>query len=189
MQNKFRASYTVLSMWKSGNWQGAIEQYFKLRQFTTEAMATGKDQHETWATDIEATKRLPACFGGKELTAPKIEEKIVVDLAEWLEFVFIRDCYDSPILYEFKTGIRTSESYASTAQHGMYAVGSTFAGDVVDRAEIHHFNQHSGKSDMSMVWVSDKMLDEYYNLIITLSSEMHNYLSENDLYSKLGSKT
>ena len=52
---KFRASYSVISLWASGNWEMAVGQYFKLRKFTTEEMADGKDHHEQWCAETLKT--------------------------------------------------------------------------------------------------------------------------------------
>ena len=78
--NKFRASFTILNIWKSGDWERAIKAYFKLEQFVTLAMAEGREWHKKWAEESKQTKKLPAIFGGKELVNPIIEEKKVVSI-------------------------------------------------------------------------------------------------------------
>ena len=186
--NKFRASWTVLNNWASGNWERAIKDYFKLDQFVTPAMADGRKWHEKWEQDIIKTKKLPAEFGDKVLAAPVCESKKVVALASWLDFVFKIDCYDIPTLYEFKTGKQSSESYASSMQMPVYAVGATYAGFIIDKAEIYHYDQYLKRVDMSMLWLTDKMLEFAHNWIITLSGEMQTYLLQNKLYERFGSR-
>lgn len=186
--NKFRASYTVLNLWKSGNWQRAIEQYFHLKDFVTPAMADGRKHHEDWANYIKTNKRLPVEFGGAELKNPVVEQKKVVPLFDWLDLSFIIDCYERPVIYDWKTGKQSSESYASDMQVGVYGVGATIAGLYVERAEIHHFDQYTKKHDMSSIWITDKLLKDAHNWVVTLAGEMQNYLLQNGLYERFGPK-
>lgn len=181
---KFRASYTTLTAWASGDWERAIKIYFKLEKFTTPAMAEGKQYHEEWENHIKTTGALPAVFGGGPLIAPTAESKLVVELEPWLDLVGVIDCYDKPIVYDWKTGKQSSEHYAGTMQPGIYGVLSAFSGKYVDRAIIWHYDQYTKKSDMSQVWLTDKCLDHAHNWIVTQSSEMHNYLTENKLYER-----
>jgi len=184
MENKFRASFTVLSKWAAGDWEGAIKTYFKLEQFTTPAMADGKAYHELWAMQIDADKALPKIFGGSTLIDPKTELKKVAKLEPWLDLVGVIDCYDRPTIYEFKTGKASSEHYAGTRQCGVYGVLASFMGLYADKAVIWHYDQYAQKSDMSQVWLTDELLKSAHEWIITQSSEMHNYLQENKLYGR-----
>jgi hypothetical protein len=186
--NKFRASYTVLNLWASGNWQRAIEQYFKLADFVTPAMVEGRDYHKKWSEYIQKNKNLPLEFGGTKLTDPVCEDKKVVSIYDWLDLVFIIDCYDRPTLYEFKTGKQSSEAYASSMQLPVYAVGATMAGLYVEKAEIHHYDQYVKRHDVSLVWVTDKMLENGHNWIVTIAGEMQNYFLQNGLYERFGAK-
>lgn len=187
-KNKFRASYTVLSQWESGNWQRAIEQYFKLGDFVTPAMAAGRKYHKQWAEYIEENKKLPVEFGGLELKNPIVEQKKIVKMYDWLDLSFIIDCYDSPVIYDWKTGKQSSEVYASSMQVGVYAVGATIAGLYTEKAEIHHYDQYLKKHDMSIVWLTDELLDKASNWIVTLAGDMQNYLLKNGLYERFGQK-
>lgn len=188
-KNKFRASYTVLSHWASGNWQRAIEQYFHLQDFVTPAMADGRKYHEQWAEEIKVSNSLPLVFGGAKLKNPIVEKKEIVQLCDWLDLSFIIDCYDKPVIYDWKTGKQSSESYGSSMQVGVYGVGATMIGLYVERAEIHHYDQYLKKHDMSTVWVTDKLLKDAHNWIITLAGDMQNYLLKNGLYERFGQKS
>ena len=161
--NKFRASYSVLTTWAHGDWERAVKQYFKLESFTTEAMADGKRYHETWREETDKTGRLPAVFGGKKLTRPMTEIKKVVAIEPWLDLVGVIDCYDDPVIYEYKTGKTESDIYAGSPQVGLYGLIATLSGMMADRAEIHHYDQHNKKTDMSLVWLTDDKIRESYN--------------------------
>lgn len=186
MVNKFRASYTILDQWNSGNWEMAVKMYFKLDKFVTPQMQEGREWHEKWAKHILATKTMPVEFGGAPLKNPEVEQKTVVTLDEWLDLVGIIDCYDMPIIKEWKTGKQSSEVYAGSMQGGIYAVLGTFSKRYVEKVEIYHYDQYSKKTDMSIVWVTDELLKATHNWIITTAGEMHNYFMENDLYNKFG---
>ena len=58
MSNIFRASFTVLDQWNSGNWEQAVKTYFKLEKFITPEMQAGREWHEKWAKHISDTKTL-----------------------------------------------------------------------------------------------------------------------------------
>lgn len=182
----FRASYTILDQWTSGNWEQAIKMYFKLDKFVTRAMEDGRQWHEQWAKHVMETKTLPAEFGGGKLIAPIAEQKTVVHLQPWLDLVGVIDCYDKPIIYEWKTGKQSSEVYAGSKQGGIYAVLGTMSNKLVEKVEIHHFDQYTKKTDVSMVWVTDQLMTDTYNWIETIAAEMHQYFLTNDLYNRYG---
>lgn len=184
MKHKFRASFSILNAWASGNWEDAVNMYFKLEQFTTRAMAEGKDFHDGWEKEIIKTKCLPKVFGGKKLKNPIPEIKKCVQVNDWMELVGVLDCLDEPVIYEFKSGVSTSQQYANGKQVGVYAVLATLSGYYVNKAEIHHFNQHNNQTDVSFVWITDKTIQDAYDWIETHASEMHNYLTENGLYDQ-----
>lgn len=186
LMEKFRASYTVLKQWNSGQWDKAVKTYFKLESFTTREMAEGKKFHEDWEAETKKTGCLPKVFGGRKMKNPKPEGKVVVELADWLDLVFIIDCLEAPILHEYKTGKRSAEVWANSEQPGVYGVGATYAGNMVDRAVIHHYDQYTKKYDNFTIWLTDKYLDESYEWIVSNASEMMNYFQENQLFERYG---
>jgi PD-(D/E)XK nuclease superfamily len=181
---KFRGSYSVLDTWASGDWEKAIKMYFKLETFTSPAMEEGKRFHSLWAEQIKEFKESPIEIGAIKFKNPLVELKKVVSVNDWLDLVGVIDAYDRPIIYEWKTGKQSSESYASGPQLGVYGVLATLGGLYVEKAQVYHFDQYLKKSDFSIVWITDEMLKNSLNWIETLSSEMHNYLTENKLYDK-----
>lgn len=186
VSNKFRASYTVLSQWESGNWEQAVKTYFKLEKFTTPAMQDGKEWHEKWEKHIRETNTMPIEFGGAKLDNPIVEGKVVVELDEWLDLVSVIDLYNSPVIYDWKTGKQSSEVYAGTKQGGIYAMIATLTNKYVERIEIHHYDQYRKQSDMSIVWVTPELMDASHNWVVTNAAEMHTYLQDNKLYERFG---
>lgn len=185
-QYRFRASYTVLDLWASGNWERAIKEYFKIEKFVTPAMVDGRKLHEKWAEYIKTNNALPLEFGGKKLNGatPLVEQKRVVKLASWCDLVYVMDLFDEPTIYDWKTGKQSSEVYANSKQMPVYAMGATIDGFLVERAEIHHYDQFLKKSDMSIIHITDKALEEAQNWVLTLAGEMQNYLLANKLYER-----
>jgi len=181
---KFRASYTVLSMWASGRWEDAINTYFKLESFSSKQMEAGKALHEEWEKEIKETGCLPAVFGSVPLANPETEIKQVVQLEEWLDLVFVIDCYDSGDVHEFKSGVMSSQTYARDKQIGVYAVGSLLSGRKAQRLFIHHYNQYTNEADTSMVWVTEALLKETLEWIEMTAAEMHDYFLTNNLYER-----
>jgi len=184
---RFRASYTVLSLWAKGDYEEAVRAYFKLERYITPQMAEGREYHERWQKEIESKGCLPAVFGGGKLQKPKAELKLVAPVYDWLELVGVIDCYDRPTIYEFKTGLsKSSMDYASDYQTAVYGVLATLSELYTDRAIIYRYDQYSRKADMSMVWLTDKLLREGLNWVESLAGEMNHYLESNSLYERFG---
>lgn len=182
----FRASYSVLSMWKAGRYEDAVAAYFKLATFTNKAMEDGKEFHEQWQKETEETGCLPAVFGGQKLQKPITEKKVVHHLEPWLDLVGVIDCLDAPTVFEYKTGVTSAAQYANSVQGGIYALLATLSEVYVERLEYHVWNQHTKKAEMAIVWISDTVLAEALEFVKTYAGEMHDYLMENDLYAQLG---
>lgn len=180
----FRASYSILSTWESGDWERAIKMYFKLEEFCTPAMAAGKALHQKWEAEIKATGCLPAVLGGTKLNNPKPEDKIVASLAPWLNLVGVIDCNSTDILDEFKSGVQSSEQYASGKQHGVYALLARLAGHDPKLIRITHYNQYTKRKDVSFVWVTDALVNEAREWVETLAGQMHDYYLTNKIYER-----
>lgn len=181
-QYKFRASFSVLSVWEAGDWQRAIKMYFKLDTFSTPAMEFGKKQHEAWALEINSEMRLPKVFGQVKLKSPQIEKKVVIGLEDWLDLVGVPDLVDLPVIYEFKTGKAGSEGYANSMQGRIYQLLYPEA----KRVEIYHLDQYTNKVDVSYVLLTEKTKEEALDWVTSVASEMHSYFMENKLYEKFG---
>lgn len=181
---KFRASFTTLNLWQQGRYQDAVACYFHLPTYKSPEMVDGSDWHKRWSQHINDTHTMPIEFGSAKLTNPITEVKKVVSVADWLDLAFIADLVDGSTIYEFKTGSTPSQSYLTSNQIGVYAVGLTLDKHFINRGEIHHYNQYSKKADCSYLWITDELLKDSLNWIETLASEMHQYLLTNNLYER-----
>ena len=158
--------------------------YFKLDTFTTPAMAAGNELHKKWEAETMRTKCLPEVLGGTPLTDPKVEHKIVASLQPWLNLVGVIDCNDGHTLYEYKSGVQSSEQYASGKQHGVYALLARQAGYDPKLIKIIHYNQYTKRKDVSLVWVTDTLVNEAREWVETIAGQMHSYYLTNKIYER-----
>ncbi|MFZ2882116.1 MAG: hypothetical protein WA019_03510 [Candidatus Moraniibacteriota bacterium] len=185
--NKFRASYSNLHRWESGDFEGFVKGYFKLEPpLTSREQAEGKEWHDKWKDEVLKTSCMPELFGGRPLVDPIVEIKKVVQLEDWLDYVFIADLVEGSNIHDWKTGVDDSGKWINTNQLGCYAVGLTFDKIFVNQGFMHHYNQYTKRVDSSSIWLTDQVLKEAHNWIITLSCEAHEYLRVNNLYEKYG---
>lgn len=195
-----RLNQTTIKAWASGQYQKAIEHYFSINNFTSEKMADGKNFHKIWREHVEQTKTLPDIFGGKKLNNPICERTYKVMVTSWLELYGTPDMHDSPTLHEYKSGKGSSENYASDWQIRIYAVlltlpgvwidenekEHTHEGILIERAEVHTYDQYAKKPGYSEVWITDQTLRDTQNYIETIAGEMFNYFDQNDIWNKFG---
>jgi len=184
-KQKFRASFTVLNYWSKGQIDNAIKAYFKMDQYISREMAEGKNIHKEFELYINNNKKLPKEIGGKKLLKPQCEFKLVSELFDWCDLVGVIDCLDIQTIYEFKTGLSSSGAYIDTYQIGIYAVLLLLNDIKTTRGVVYSFNQYSKKYDVSMIYITDKLVKDSLNWIETNAGEMHTYLIDNDLYKKL----
>lgn len=181
-----RASYSILSKWASGDWQGATEMYFRLKDIETPAMKFGKDKHQEWENEVNKHKRFPEIFGGRKIGKFETELKVEKQLSDWLLLVGVIDLWlpEERTIVDWKTGVVTSEQYANGFQMPVYQILKPEA----NRFEIHRHNQYSRKEDMSIGYLTDNTLSDAVDWVITHASEMHSYFVDNDLYGRFGNR-
>lgn len=179
--NKFRASYSILSTWASGDTDRAIRMYFKLDDFDTPQMRAGRDFHTAWDMEVSETKCMPSVFGARKLNNPITERKIVKQIEPWLELVGVIDLQDGELLVDYKTGKTRSSAYANGFQHCLYQILVPEA----KRFEYHHWDQYRKKADMQIIHLNKESMLQGMDYLIAHASDMHSYLEENNLYEKL----
>lgn len=190
MSQIFRASYTVLRLWETGKYEDAVSVYFHQFREATPAMKEGKRLHEEWSYEVQRTGCLPEVFGGAKVEDTLIEQKMYATFEgiDWIELVGVPDLIakycDQYNVYEYKTGVTNSQSYANTMQGGIYGILCRMNSINVDKIAFLHYNQYTKNSDTSYVWITNKSIEETVNWVITLSGEMKQYLEENDLYNR-----
>jgi len=186
---KFRASYSILRMWEQQRYDDAVKMLFHLSSLTSPAIEAGKAFHKEWEEHIKKTGCLPDVFGGTKLKNPIVEKKYAIDLKDsrlsWMTLVCRMDCETKDEVIEFKTGTTSSAKYANEQQIPMYALIREIQGRSVKKGIVYHYDQYAKKSDMSIVWITPKVLKIAADWIEGMASSMHNYLVENGLYEQL----
>lgn len=177
---KFRASYSTLNLWASGQKDRAIEGYFKLSTFITPQMEAGKRYHKEWEEETKKTNCMPAVFGGRKLQNPITERKIVVEVDSWLDLVGVIDLQDGDLLIDYKTGKTPASAYSSSCQPYIYQLLVPTA----KRFEFHCFDQYRNKAEVSILYLTEKTFDIGLEWLITHSSDMHSTLLEQGLYER-----
>lgn len=184
--NKFRFSYSILNLWANGRKDDAIKAYFKLPQFQTQEMLDGIKFHEQWRAEIEKTKCLPEVFGGYGLVDPKTEDKMVVQINDWCEFVFIPDLTDDFTLTDFKTGTGELGTYLEAMQLPVYAIMLAKMGINVDRGAIRKYNQYEKKAEYGAIWITENRKKLAKDWLISNIVGMSDYIESEKLFEKFG---
>lgn len=182
---KLRVSFTLLSLWRSGNIGALIDFYLKRPHETTPAMEEGKRWDEIVNVSVKEKKIIPAEFGGESLIDPKSQEKWEADYSEQFEIVGVPDIYDSPTIYEIKTGnSKDSGDYANDFQISMYFLLAELLNKPVDKAYIIHYNHITKRTDRSLVWNTEFERERARNFIDTLGSEIYVYFEQNGILTR-----
>lgn len=192
----FRASYSVLALWSQGQRDEAVRSYFKLDRFETQAMRDGKRMHKEWEEETKKTGCSPLVFGGEKLIKPFVtERKMEALLFDWMELVGVIDRLEPVaegdalhVITDYKSGKTSSADYVKSFQGPVYHLLCHLNDIQVGRVEFRHFDQYKGVTDTSILYATNHTLTEGLNWVATHGSEMHDFLKENGLYDKYGSK-
>jgi hypothetical protein len=175
---KLRISYSLLNMWKRGQYDQAINSYLHRDQITSAAMEDGTiwDLHITeW---VNLYKCLPEEFGGDKLINPLAQEKITVPYNEQCDLIILPDIIDETTLWENKTGdSKDSADYAQDFQIAIYFLGLENA-HKVDKAIINHYDQYKNELDRTLIWNTKEERNRAKNFIDSLSPEIYEYFKE-----------
>ncbi len=135
-------------------------------------MDFGRQWHKRVELEIQTTKKMPEIFGSTKLKDPKTEWKIEIMMDDWLELVGVIDLYDDGVIYDWKTGMTSSEQWANTKQPLVYQLLCPEA----ERFEIHRFNQYTGDVDMSMGHLTLNTAQKAYDWVMQNSKEMYQFI-------------
>lgn len=160
----------------------AIQMYFKMAELDTPAVRAGREFHEKWDKEIKETKCLPKLFGAKKLNNFESEKFASRELDKWLILNGKVDLYDidEKTIYDWKTGVVGSESYANSKQSGIYQILIPEAKKFV----FYCYNQYNKKVEMSIRHLTKKTLKESLEWVSSLAGEMYNYLETNEMYQR-----
>ncbi len=164
-------------LWNKGDYQGAIDALQGRWREPNQYMIDGSKYHKEWENEINETGKMPAIFGGKELTNPQTEIKIVKQVNAWLEIVGVLDLLDLPVGYDWKTGSGTAADSARGFQHKVYKV----LVPEMTRFEYHAFNQYTNTKTVEVVHLTDRTYDDGLEIIITIACDIRATLEQEGL--------
>lgn len=183
---QIRLSYSIINSWLQGDFDRALGMLFYKPIEPTPAMIEGRKLHEEWEAEGRKTGRMPEVFGPVKLINPLFERETKRErqLNDWLTVAGRLDTLedDGKLGKDYKTGTTPATTYANGKQHKVYKV----LYPLMERFEYHCFNQylpkdHPDKVTMSIVHLSDTMLEEGVEIILTVGSDIRAYLENNGL--------
>ena len=173
---KLRVSYTLLSLWRGGQYEKAVQFYLKKLQITSKAMEEGKKWDKFVGDYSMKNMKLPDEFGGDDLINPQVQLKIEVPFNEMCDVVGIFDVLTDDTLYEIKTGnAKDSADYAQDFQVSMYLM---LLEEKVDKAYIVHYDQYRQEHDRSLVWNTEQERERGRNFVESLAPEIFSYFEK-----------
>lgn len=155
--------------------------YFHMKHPISKAAQEGINIHQAIADFTLATGKLPPYLPAITLKNPLPEKKLVVEYNELFDLSAVIDCLDSPDLYEYKTGGRSSLEWAQTKQIPFYFLVCELAKLPIWKGDLIHYNQVSQKSDFVRIWNHAGLREEARNYIDTLGPEIYDFFLKEGL--------
>lgn len=184
MKPTLRLSNTLIRFYTHNDVDSLIQYYLGSSTPVTPQMKEGRDFDDKNNTLIASSKVCIPEFNGFRLgensTAQlKIEATIPKDLCD-IRLVGVLDAYDetNEILYEFKTGLRSSAEYIRDHQIGIYALLLASIRKPIRCIRVARFNQYMNQTDWSerlftpqILTDTIEMIDENYQGIFHILKE------------------
>jgi hypothetical protein len=179
----FRISFTIASNWAKGNYKQAVASYLKLQTYTSEAMENGKKQHELIKIYVEKHGKLPEFFDNTPLIKPVCEKKQEVMINDWVQLVFIPDCWNVKTILEYKFTKDTDgiSKYVNSNQVELYALGMSKMGIEITRGEYLAADLIRKESSRAIIWISETTLKNTEEWLLEQAASFKHYLLENNL--------
>lgn len=172
---KIRLSFTTLNLWERGLKEDAINSYFKIKKEPTEAIVEGKAIDELITEKINQENKLPSFMGKFILKKPIPQLKLETDYDKF-RLVGVLDCYDEGVIYEFKTGNIPSNVYALGKQIAFYSFLAEKNNYKVNKIFIIRYDQIKNKTDATLIWHSQSLIDKAIQFIEKNGNEIYQYL-------------
>lgn len=178
-----RLSYTLLYLWDRGLVDDAVSTYFHLDKETTPQMEAGKKLHEEIAEHVTMYNTFPDWFANHELKMPETEKEVIVEYNEMFDLKCYMDLYDSVTntLFEYKSGVSDSLSWARTWQIPIYFLIAELANIKVDSAYLIHHDQYKKETDWCVVHNNKTKRDMARNIIDSLGPDIYYYFEKEGL--------
>lgn len=186
---KLRASYSLLSMFRRGQYEQAINSYLHLDKVTSQAMEDGTMWDHYITETVQLYKKLPEEFGGDELINPETQVRFVVPFNDMCDLIIIPDILAESVLWENKTGnSKDSADYAVDFQISMYFLALELAGRKIDYGIYNHYNQYLPLSkenpNRTLIWNTERERERARNFVETLVPDVYKYFEENGVFQR-----
>lgn len=173
---KLKLSYSIINIWKSKDYDRALEALLGHWRAPSEDMLYGTKMHKEWEEEVNRTGCMPVIFGGERLENPITEEYCKTRLLDWLWLVgmidlqFIRD--NDKYLVDYKTGKGGAGQYGSSLQAGCYKILKPSAKLFM----FKHYNQYEEKTSTCVIKLTDRLLNNSLSQVITIGEEIREML-------------
>lgn len=169
-----------MSLWERGMVDDAVSAYFHMDKTTTKQMEDGKKLHELIATHIQAYNSFPDFFFKYPLKIPEVEKEVVVSYNELFDLKAFFDCYDGTqeLLFEYKTGVQDSLTWARTYQIPLYFLIAELAGIKVSSAFLVRHNQYKKETDFVIVHNTPDKVEMARNYVDSIGPEIYAYFKQ-----------
>ena len=158
-----------------GDTDRAVRTYFHLDTQPTRQMIDGREIHEEIAEHIKKTGQFPEWFFNYSLLNPEPEKEVVVSYNDIFDLKCIIDCLDTPLMFEYKTGVTDSLGWTRTDQLPFYFLVCELADIKVDSAFLIRYNQYIKKSDYAVVHNHKGLRDHARELIDSVGTEIYSF--------------
>ncbi len=161
MNQNLRISYTLLTLWERHDIQGVMDYIHGIRKSPTPQMIEGLQFDNKACAEAVKNKRLIPEFGWYELKNPRPQVKLTANLKSDSGIPFtlvgVLDLYDDGVIWELKTGLTSSTSYARTKQVRIYSILCKANNMPVNKIYITRYNQYTNKNDVHIIMPSRYM--------------------------------
>jgi hypothetical protein len=172
---RLKISYSLIRLWERGDINALIEALNGIWQEPSPAMEYGTMKHKEWEDEVNRTGCMPEIFGGQKLVNPKTEQYYKVQLTDWLWLSGVIDLEygaEGENLVDYKTGQGNANAYSDSLQAGCYKILRPKA----KRFTYKHFNQYENKTSSSIVYLTDKLLLDSLDKVISVGCDIVNTL-------------
>lgn len=163
-----------------GNKDDAVAMYLRIPTETTPAMKRGIDFDRHVEEFVKKNKMLPPELGGKIVfTNPVTKLTLTGEYNEQFDIKGEFDIYDDPVIAEVKcSSVRDSGDYAEDFQVSLYFLLAELCKKNADRAWILRYDPTRRLYDSSLIWKSQRRIEQVKKIIDEHGPEIYTYFQE-----------
>jgi hypothetical protein len=182
--NKLRVSYSLLNAWKKGKIEEAVNLYLHKQKDTTPQQQYGLDFEDKVCKRAEDTTILTVGKTNFQLFKPEFQKELTVSYSDLVDIKGRFDIFDKKVLYELKTGIKTSAEYSNEKQVPLYFFICKLAQIPVNQAFILRYDQYNNKDDFTLIWNNDEICNRGKNFVDSLVPDIYDYFASKGILNQ-----